>query len=76
VISRGEPIDLGPGVSAGFSRRLERAWARGQRYLAGIEPGARQIIARRSQHYVQVTQPGLVIRAARSVVRSVRRADR
>jgi hypothetical protein len=38
---------------------LERAWRRVQDRLAPLMPGARQVIARRSSHYVELHQPNL-----------------
>jgi LPXTG-motif cell wall-anchored protein len=46
-----------------------------QRRLASLVPGARQVIASHSGHYIQRSQPNLVIDATRAVVHAVRRGD-
>ena len=51
---------------------FQRAVVRGQDELARILPYARQIIARKSGHYIQNAQPELVIDAARTVLGAVR----
>lgn len=74
VLSRGRPEVVPPGAaSAGFSEALEKAWRIQQRALLEIEPGAAQIIATQSGHYIMLDQPDIVIRAIRDVVRAVRR---
>ena len=40
--------------------------------LAALVPGARQVIATESGHYIQVQQPRLVIDAVEQVVEAVR----
>ena len=76
VLSRGlsepePPPDLLP---PGFpdAVTLERAWRTAQDWLGGILPYARHVIARRSSHYIQNTQPKLVIDAVRRELRMVR----
>lgn len=76
VLSRGRPVVLPSNVPAGFSAALEKAWRIQQDVLVNVEPAAQQIIATRSEHYIMLEQPGLVIQAIRDVVRAVRRADR
>ena len=76
VLSRGlsEP-ELPPDlVPPGFpdAVTLERAWRTAQDWLGGILPYARHVIARRSSHYIQNTQPKLVIDAVRRELRMVR----
>lgn len=74
VVSRGLPVELPAGsVRAGFSEAFERAWAIEQANLVRLEPGAHQIIAQHSGHYVMLDQPDMVIRAIREVVDAVRR---
>lgn len=43
-----------------------------QRALATLVPGARFVVASQSGHYIQITQPELVIEAVRQVVEAVR----
>jgi pimeloyl-ACP methyl ester carboxylesterase len=72
VLSRGlaEPIPAKT-VPPGFSAALEKAWRTQQDALVKIEPGAQQIIAAESDHYIMLRQPGLVIRAVRDVVQAI-----
>jgi hypothetical protein len=51
---------------------VERAWQTAQDWLGAILPYARHVIARRSSHYIQNTQPKLVIDAVRRELRMVR----
>lgn len=46
-----------------------------QQDLAALAPGARQVIATRSGHYIHLEQPELVIEAIRQVVAGVRHPD-
>jgi pimeloyl-ACP methyl ester carboxylesterase len=54
---------------------LERAFQESQDDLATLVPGTQHVIARRSEHYIQVSQPGLVVDATRAVVDAVRHGD-
>jgi pimeloyl-ACP methyl ester carboxylesterase len=75
VLSRALPIELPPGLPAGLTTELsEKVWAAAQRRLAGLVPGTRRTIARRSSHYIMFSQPGLIIREVHRVVSEVRRA--
>jgi pimeloyl-ACP methyl ester carboxylesterase len=73
VLSRGQvmqmPSDL-PGRLTGAG--LEHAWTVEQDRLATLLPDARHVIARESEHYIQLQQPELVIEAVREVVAAVR----
>jgi pimeloyl-ACP methyl ester carboxylesterase len=68
VLSKGQPF----GIPSGLGRAVERAWSRGQRYLASLEPGTPHIVAAHSGHYVQVEEPKLVIDAISRVVAAAR----
>lgn len=76
VLSRGLPevlppdLVLPPGLPDPAT--IERAWQTAQDWLGGILPYARHVIARRSSHYIQNTQPKLVIDAVRRELRMVR----
>jgi pimeloyl-ACP methyl ester carboxylesterase len=73
VISRGQPFPLPEGLPAGLTTEVsERAWTYAQNRLARLLPDARHLIARRSQHYIMFSQPGLIIRAIHHVVSKVR----
>jgi pimeloyl-ACP methyl ester carboxylesterase len=77
VISKRLPFGLPEGLPGGLTAAvLERAWHHAQDKLAKLTPGAVQVIAKRSSHYVMLTQPKLIIDQARRVVRAVRRARR
>jgi pimeloyl-ACP methyl ester carboxylesterase len=77
VISHGLPFDLPETLPGGLTPAiLEEAWNRAQDELAQLTPDAVHVIARRSSHYVMLTQPKLVIDQTRRVVRLVRRAGR
>jgi pimeloyl-ACP methyl ester carboxylesterase len=76
VLSRGLPevlppdLVLPPGVPDQATQ--ERAWRTAQDWLGAILPYARHVIARRSAHYIQGTQPKLVIDSVRRELRMVR----
>jgi pimeloyl-ACP methyl ester carboxylesterase len=75
VISRGLPAGpLPDGLPAGLTSAVhDRAWNAAQARLAKLLPGTRHVIARRSQHYIMFSEPGVIIQAIRGVVRAVRR---
>jgi pimeloyl-ACP methyl ester carboxylesterase len=54
---------------------LERAFQSSQDDLATLVPGAQHVIARKSEHYIQLSQPELVIRETRAVVDAVRHGE-
>jgi pimeloyl-ACP methyl ester carboxylesterase len=73
VLSRGLPIALPENsLPVGFSLELERAWREGQNQLAALLTDARHRIAKRSEHYIQVEQPNVVVDAVRQVWGAVR----
>jgi pimeloyl-ACP methyl ester carboxylesterase len=70
VISKGLPFGLPDGLPGGLTPALlERAWHRAGDKLAKLTPDAVHVIAKRSSHYVMLTQPKLIIDQARRVVR-------
>ncbi len=69
VLSGALPQDYPPFL---VSTGLFGAWQRLQTDLAKSIPGARQIIAAKSGHFIQLDQPGLVIRTIDDMVRQVR----
>jgi pimeloyl-ACP methyl ester carboxylesterase len=75
VITRGLPAaPLPDGLPAGLTSEVhEHAWQAAQNTLAKLVPGARHIYARRSQHYIMFSEPGVIIRAIRDVVHAVSR---
>lgn len=75
VITRTEPFGI-PEASLGFSPdTLETAWLAAQMDLIALTPDAHHLVADQSAHYVQITQPDVVIAAIRSVVDAVREPD-
>jgi pimeloyl-ACP methyl ester carboxylesterase len=77
VISKGLPFGLPETLPGGLTPAvLERAWDIAQDKLAKLTPDAVHVIAKRSSHYVMLTQPKLIIDKTRRVVRAVRRDRR
>lgn len=73
VISHGKPFALPEGLPGSLtSEAVERAWTYSQDQLAKLTPGAVHIVAKRSSHYIQFTQPKLVIDQVKRVLRAVR----
>jgi pimeloyl-ACP methyl ester carboxylesterase len=75
VLTRGmasPETELPPGIPADA---LDDIWQQLQRQLAQLVPGARQVIATNSGHYIWLSQPELVIDATRAVVDAVRRGE-
>lgn len=68
VISHGRA----EGPPSAESDVVEQLWARLQADLAGMLPGARHVIAQRSGHDIQHSQPRLVLREVRRAIRAVR----
>jgi pimeloyl-ACP methyl ester carboxylesterase len=63
------PADAAPPLT---TEALDSAWELGQNDLPALVPGARQIIATESAHYIQFQQPELVVAAIREVVTALR----
>jgi hypothetical protein len=68
VLSHGIP-EGPPGPNRDLT---ERVWAQLQRELAHLVPGTEHVIARRSGHDIQHTQPRLVLNEIRKVVTAIR----
>lgn len=72
VITRTEPFGI-PEEALGFSPDvLEKGWLEAQMDLIALTPDTHHIVADQSAHYVQITQPDVVIAAIRGVVDAVR----
>jgi pimeloyl-ACP methyl ester carboxylesterase len=69
VITHGQPWEW-PADYPGDA--LEAVWRPLQDELAALVPSARLVVAEQSGHYIQLTQPELVIDAIRQVVDAVR----
>ena len=66
VLSRAKPVALPPNVPTAFSpAAFEAAWRKGQDELTALVPDAKHVIAKESDHYIQIEQPDLVIDAVR-----------
>ena len=73
VLSRGQAMAMPADLPGGLTGEgLERAWTEEQTRLAALLPDARHVIARESEHYIQLQQPELVIAAIREVVAALR----
>ncbi len=79
VLSRGLPMELSPDIAAklpaNFSADQESVWRSCQDALVALVPGAKHVIATKSGHYIQTTEPELVIAAVRQVVEAARRGS-
>jgi len=71
VLSRGLPDPL-PNASDAENRDYEQRWQDMQARLVQLSPRGRQVVAARSQHYIHLTEPQLVIDAIRSVAGPVK----
>lgn len=72
VLSQDYGFGIPPGVSRQFAGIVNRTWKRGQRYLASLHPGTKQVIAYGSGHQIHVNLPGLVARYVLGLVTRVR----
>jgi pimeloyl-ACP methyl ester carboxylesterase len=74
VLTQGQPFDLSPWqpLPADFPGALNKAWHAAQDELATVAPNAKHKIATKSSHYIQVTEPQLVVDAIKQVVEAVR----
>jgi pimeloyl-ACP methyl ester carboxylesterase len=74
VLTQGQPFDLSPWqpLPADFPGALNKAWHTAQDELATLVPNAKQKIATKSSHYIQVQEPQLVVDAIKQVVDTVR----
>ena len=79
VLSRGRPMELPPDASAklpaNFAAEQEKIWGTSQDELVALVPGAKHVIASKSEHYIQTMEPDLVIAAVRQVVEAARRGS-
>lgn len=73
VLSHGIPFSLPESLPGGLSSAIiEKAWSYAQDQLAKLTPGAVHLVAKRSSHYIMLSQPRLVIDQVKRVVRAVR----
>ncbi|HMH42567.1 MAG TPA: alpha/beta hydrolase, partial [Pyrinomonadaceae bacterium] len=74
VLTQGQPFDLSPWqpLPADFPGALDKAWHTSQDALATLAPNAKHKIATKSSHYIQASEPQLVIDAIKQVVEAVR----
>lgn len=59
IISRGQPDPM-PGLSDSQNQSLEDEWNKMQASLTSLVPNARNIVATKSRHYIQLDEPALV----------------
>ena len=74
VLTHGIPVGEQGVLPPGFpAAEWEEILAELQRQFVQLVPGGRQVIAHESGHYIQLSQPALVVDAVRAVVEAVRR---
>ncbi len=77
VLSRGRPMEIPADLLAhlppDYVTAQEKVWRELQDALATLAPGAQHVIATKSGHDIQITEPDLVITAVRQVVDAARR---
>ncbi|MGB9467591.1 MAG: alpha/beta hydrolase [Candidatus Acidiferrum sp.] len=73
ILVRGLPVELPPTAPPKFASVLEPAWRKSEEQLALAVPHIQYVIARKSRHYIQWDEPGLVVQAIRTVVARVAR---
>lgn len=72
VLSKGRSFGIPPPLGVA----VDRAWRRGQNYLASLLPHTPHIVAATSGHYIQAERPQLVIEAVRRVLAKARTGQR
>jgi pimeloyl-ACP methyl ester carboxylesterase len=70
VLTKTEPFRIPPGsLPSGLTLSdLDKSYNDAQAYLVGLAPTTPQVFATGSEHYIQLSQPDLVINAARLVI--------
>jgi pimeloyl-ACP methyl ester carboxylesterase len=71
VLSHGKEQQI-PGMSVEVSREFEQAWQQMQDELTAQSSRGKRIVAEKSDHYIQLDQPELVIESIREVVDAAR----
>lgn len=74
VMSKTEPFQTAPGVSEAILTKLEQVWPPVQDELVTLEPQSPHILATGSDHYVQIHDPDLTIKAIELIFDRVTRA--
>jgi hypothetical protein len=69
VLRHGLPLPQPPGWPVD---EIERIWLGMQEELAAMVPGGKLIVAEQSRHFIEISQPDLVIEAVREVVTAAR----
>lgn len=72
VMSRGQVQPL-PGISDREYRELEKGWLILQSRMLSLSPRSRLVVAEKSDHFIQLRQPELVVRAVREVWEQARK---
>jgi pimeloyl-ACP methyl ester carboxylesterase len=69
ILVRGLPVKLPSTAPAKFGDVLEAVWRKSEDQMALAVPHVEIVIARKSGHYIQLDEPGLVVDSIRKVVR-------
>ena len=69
------PVTILTAAHGGSSPAFRSAWTALQRRMASAFPNGRQIVAERSDHYIQFDEPELVVSAIREIVAAARGRD-
>jgi pimeloyl-ACP methyl ester carboxylesterase len=72
ILIRGLPVELPATAPPRFGETLESAWSRSENQLARVVPHIQFVVARKSGHYIQWDEPGLVVQAIRDTVERAR----
>ena len=74
VLGRGLPQPL-PGITDAEERELEKDWKTLQARMLTLSPRSRLVIAAKSDHFIQLRQPELVVEAVRDVWEQARKTN-
>lgn len=69
------PVVILTAAHRGSSPAFRSAWTALQRRMAAAFPNGRQIVAERSDHYIQFDEPELIVSAIREIVAAARERD-
>jgi pimeloyl-ACP methyl ester carboxylesterase len=67
ILVRGLKVEMPASAPTKFGAILEPAWRKSEEQMAAVVPHVQLIIARKSGHYIQWDEPGLVVQAIRKV---------
>jgi hypothetical protein len=75
LLTKTEPFPEFPEGSGMTNNDIDRVWPHAQRSLVDLVPNTPQMIAHGSIHYIQVTEPDLVVAATRLVIARIAGAN-